>query len=94
MSHFKIQLLGSALVLAALAACSDEGSVTTPTTSTAETQPGAPTASRQAAQAIGDVVQTRHGAVRGEMTVDDLVGVSARIFRAIPYAAPPVGDLR
>lgn len=41
---------------------------------------------------IGDVIETQWGAVRGE-TVSE-VGVSARIFRGIPYAAPPVGDLR
>src|SRR5690606_34616501 len=41
---------------------------------------------------VGEVVQTRHGAVRGE-TVSD-VGATAWIYRGIPYAAPPVGDRR
>ncbi|HEY8572419.1 carboxylesterase/lipase family protein [Phenylobacterium sp.] len=45
-----------------------------------------------AGAAGGEVVQTRLGAVRGE-TVSD-VGATARIFRGIPYAAPPVGPLR
>ncbi len=41
---------------------------------------------------IGAVVQTSQGAVRGE-TVSD-AGSTAMIYRGIPYAAPPVGDLR
>lgn len=44
------------------------------------------------AQVLGDVVQTRLGAVRGETVTEPTA--SARIFRGIPYAAPPVGDLR
>ena len=42
--------------------------------------------------AIGDVVRTKQGAVRGE-TVSE-IGVTARIYRGIPYAAAPVGPLR
>ncbi len=44
------------------------------------------------AQVIGDVVQTKQGAVRGDTVTE--VGATARIFRGIPYAAPPVGALR
>jgi len=43
--------------------------------------------------AIGEVVQTKHGAVRGT-TVTELEKVTAYIYRGIPYAAPPVGELR
>ena len=43
---------------------------------------------------ITDTVQTRLGMVRGETITDEEVGVSARIFRGVPYAAAPVGDLR
>ena len=42
---------------------------------------------------IGDVVQTRQGAVRGT-SVTELETVTAFIYRGIPYAAPPVGQLR
>ena len=42
--------------------------------------------------AIGDVVQTRLGAVRGETVTEP--GATARIYRGIPYAAAPVGALR
>lgn len=52
-----------------------------------ETKPEAP-----AASAIGDVVQTKLGAVRGETVTD--VGYTAHIYRGLPYASPPVGDLR
>jgi para-nitrobenzyl esterase len=42
---------------------------------------------------IGEVVQTKSGAVRGT-TVTELEKVTAFIYRGIPYAAPPVGELR
>jgi para-nitrobenzyl esterase len=48
---------------------------------------------RGAAATVGEVVQTKHGAVRGE-TVTELENVTAFIYRGIPYAAPPVGELR
>jgi len=41
---------------------------------------------------IGDTVQTRLGAVRGEVVSE--VGATAFIYRGIPYAAAPVGSLR
>jgi para-nitrobenzyl esterase len=40
------------------------------------------------------VVATDLGPVRGEIERDDDRGTEARVFRGIPYAAPPVGDLR
>jgi para-nitrobenzyl esterase len=43
--------------------------------------------------AIGEVIQTKHGAVRGT-TVTELEKVTAFIYKGIPYAAPPVGALR
>jgi para-nitrobenzyl esterase len=46
----------------------------------------------EAQTASGPVVQTSLGAVRGEVVTEN--GVSAAIYRGIPYAAPPVGDLR
>jgi len=42
--------------------------------------------------AITPVVQTKLGQVRGETVTE--VGVTAYIYKAIPYAAPPVGALR
>jgi para-nitrobenzyl esterase len=42
--------------------------------------------------AISEVVQTKTGAVRGETVTE--IGLTAFIYRGIPYAAPPVGDLR
>lgn len=52
----------------------------------------APLPSTAQSGAIGDVIQVRNGQVRGETVTE--VGVSAKIFRGIPYAAPPVGNLR
>src|SRR5262249_50631671 len=40
------------------------------------------------------VVTTDLGPVRGEIEKDDDRGTEARVFRGIPYAAPPLGDLR
>jgi len=40
----------------------------------------------------GDVVRTKLGPVRGETVTEG--AATARIFRGIPYAQPPVGDLR
>ena len=42
---------------------------------------------------IGEVVQTKQGVVRGT-TVTEIETVTAFIYRGIPYAAPPVGELR
>lgn len=55
---------------------------------------GAEAADPVLAETVADVVQTRWGAVRGETISDDVVDVSARIFRGVPYAAPPIGNLR
>ena len=49
-------------------------------------------ADSNAGKFISDVVATQWGEVRGETVTE--IGLSARIFRGIPYAAPPVGDLR
>lgn len=55
---------------------------------------GAPEATLAQANNVSDIVQTQWGAIRGESISDEVVGVSARIFRGVPYAAAPVGDLR
>jgi para-nitrobenzyl esterase len=52
----------------------------------------APAPAAPAAAAISEVVQTKQGAVRGETVTE--IGLTAFIYRGIPYAAPPVGDLR
>ncbi len=49
-------------------------------------------AAEEAVASIGEVVQTTLGAVRGETVTDN--GVTAYIYKGIPYAAAPVGDLR
>lgn len=85
---------GALLVSALLTACSDDSSAPQeeptagpiPNTESAATFP--------VSGSVGDLVETQTGTVRGEMTTDEVVGVSARIFRGLPYAAPPVGDLR
>lgn len=77
----------TALLVAAtfLAGCSEQTSRQAAATTTGPE-------STASADAVGDVVETKLGVVRGE-TVSE-AGVSARIFRGLPYAAPPVGDLR
>ena len=52
----------------------------------------APAPAPTAPAALSEVVQTAKGTVRGETVTD--VGYTAFIYRGIPYAAPPVGDLR
>lgn len=47
-----------------------------------------PAAAEPGHHSTQDVVQTDHGAVRG------VVADEYRLFQGIPYAAPPVGDLR
>jgi para-nitrobenzyl esterase len=80
MSKFMITpVLG---VVLALSACSGEAPA-----------PAAPADTAAAAPAtIGEVVQTKLGAVKGASVTD--IGVTAFIYKGIPYAAPPVGDLR
>jgi para-nitrobenzyl esterase len=50
------------------------------------------TAPAAAANAIGEVIVTKTGAVKGATVTD--IGLTAFIYKGIPYAAPPVGDLR
>ncbi len=52
----------------------------------------APKVEATAANAITEVVQTRQGAVHGATVTD--IGLTAFIYKGIPYAAPPTGDLR
>ncbi len=71
-------VLGSVLLLAA---CADETA-----------SPQVDEATEAGSGAIGEVVQTSLGAVRGETVTEN--DVTAYIYRGIPYATPPVGDLR
>ncbi|RYG28867.1 MAG: carboxylesterase family protein, partial [Burkholderiales bacterium] len=66
----------------ALTACNGEGPAPAPTETAAATTPAG----------ISEVVQTKLGAVKGATVTD--IGVTAFIYKGIPYAAPPVGDLR
>ncbi|MDF1680338.1 carboxylesterase family protein [Ponticaulis sp.] len=50
------------------------------------------TSTPRAPTMIGDVVDTPLGSVRGETVTEN--GVTAHIYRGIPYAQPPVGELR
>ena len=50
------------------------------------------TSAPRAPTMIGDVVDTPLGSVRGETVTEN--GVTAHIYRGIPYAQPPVGELR
>lgn len=96
MNNGKLPILGSLVLAAAVAACSDGGQTASTPETSAESMPAAEFAPAvmAASIAVGDVVETQWGSVRGETLTDDIVGVSATIFRGIPYAAPPVGDLR
>jgi len=96
MNNRKLPILGSVVLAAAVAACSDGGQTASAPETSSESMPSAESAPAvmAASTAVGDVVETQWGAVRGETLTDELVGVSATIFRGIPYAAPPVGDLR
>ena len=84
----------TALLFSAFLTACDDGSTAQEAASADATTASDPAATSLAGEPVGNVVQTQWGAVRGAMTVDDRVGVSARIFRGLPYAAPPVGDLR
>ena len=88
MSKINPQTLAALLSLAFLTACGSEVSSTDPASTAAAT----PTTTESAATSVTDVVQTQLGAVRGETVTE--VGKTARIFRGIPYAAAPVGELR
>jgi len=76
-------LLVGALLASATTACQD--GVATAGDSNAK-------ASQTAAVAIADVVETKAGKVAGSAA--DADGTVVRLFKGIPYAAPPVGDLR
>lgn len=78
MSRTLTSILGSILLLSA---CADE---------TAAPTQGA--GADAGSGAVGEVVQTSLGAVRGETVTEN--EQTAWIYRGIPYAAPPVGDLR
>lgn len=94
MNRTSLEIAAAILVTALLSACSDDSSAPqeAPTASPVPDTESAATA--PASGMIGDIVETEWGAVRGEMTTDDVVDASARIFRGVPYAAPPVGELR
>jgi len=42
--------------------------------------------------ALAEVVETTYGRMRGEEVDSD--GIEFKAFRGIPYARPPVGELR
>lgn len=87
-SMFKpLSLLFTVLLISA---CNDESGSTSQVAVDAEA--AIDTASSVATDPIDFVVETKQGDVRGELVTE--AGLSARIFRGIPYAAPPVGDLR
>jgi len=96
MNNRKLPVLGGLFLSAIVVACSDGGQSASTSVTTTESMPEADSAPAvmAASMAVGDVVETQWGSVRGETLTDDVVGVSATIFRGIPYAAPPVGDLR
>lgn len=78
--------LGAALTVGALAlsACSGDGDGDAGTSGD-----GGAAATTTAEAEVSEVVETADGALRGTV-VDD----AYRTFQGIPYAAPPVGDLR
>jgi para-nitrobenzyl esterase len=86
MSKTNLRLATAFVVAAFLAACGTETNSPAPSASSASTP------ETNTTLAIGHVVETQLGTVRGETVTE--IGLSARIFRGIPYAAPPVGDLR
>ncbi len=88
MSKLNLRIPAALVVAVILAACSKEPNTTVDNESTVSTSK----VSTETVEAIGDVVQTQWGAVRGETVTE--IDLSARIFRGIPYAAAPVGDLR
>lgn len=73
------------LALAILAACGDG----TASNEAAATEDGA---ADGAAEQVGAVVETSYGSVEGMSVTED--GDVVHVFRGVPYAAPPVGDLR
>lgn len=87
MNNRKLPILGSVVLAAAVVACSDGGQTASAPETSSESMPtaeSAPAVMAAAPAEVGDVVDTQWGAVRGETLTDDLVGVSATIFRGIP----------
>jgi len=82
------------LAAALLTACGGESASTDSTVAATVTSEAAQAqeSTMPTAQAVGEIVHTALGAVRGDTVTE--IGLSARIFRGVPYAAPPVGDLR
>lgn len=75
----------SALMVAGMIACG-EG-----TGSGSETTEGAGTTNGGSGD-VGNVVETQNGRIEGAAVSEE--GRAVRIFKGIPYAAPPVGELR
>ncbi|KKO12880.1 hypothetical protein LCGC14_0008970 [marine sediment metagenome] len=89
----------TAVVLAAMLSACDEQHSEAPEQPAPEpagmtVERGAAAADPVLAETVADVVYTQWGAVRGETITDEAVDASARIFRGVPYAEPPVGELR
>ncbi|GAB1263096.1 carboxylesterase family protein [Aurantivibrio plasticivorans] len=90
MSKPFMPLMCGLLVAAGLTACSESSNTSTSSAAAPESQSAPATVAVD--NTIGDVVNTPLGAVRGESVTE--VGATARIYKGLPYATPPTGDLR